>query len=153
LGCPNPRSNAESFFAASLNVEHTYAELDQINLDPSVANNWAVVSQNVNNVFWADQAFSLRLPFTFPRDDEFLMQSRFLDGTESNVLNGAQARFFCKNGYFPYYNADVAQDHMNSAQFRGPQGSNYFDCSCDDGKWVCNMHCRCEGFCPDDHQL
>jgi hypothetical protein len=149
-GCPNPRSNAQTFFAESLSVDHTYSDMDLINLNPSDVNSqWLNMGANGNGVVWAD---SHRLPFNFPRDSEAVYRvDNLLDNTVSNVRDGATARFFCKNGYHPYYNANVARDHLDSPQTMGPQVGSSFDCSCNNGKWECTMHCRCEGFCPDEH--
>lgn len=150
-GCPNPRINAGNFFAPSLNIEHTWSHLDDIDLNANEdEHTWVNIEQNGNLVIYAGRhEHSSIMPFSFPRDGSdrvFLIENN--DGTVSNVRDGAVARFHCKHGYHPYYNADIVKQYGIDATM-GPRDGNSFECSCEMGKWVCTKHCRCEGFCPD----
>lgn len=151
--CVNPRGNeALNFFAPSMNLEHTWSHKDEIDLHPhDEGNNW--VSINDNGVHYAgDHLHAVSMPYNFPRDHRAVYTNRFTDhfndiDTWANVLNGAVARFYCKAGYHPYYNADIVEAFGND-RVRGPQDSDNFECMCNNGKWECQKHCRCEGFCP-----
>jgi len=169
--CINPRSaQAMEFFAPGLNLEHTWSDKDLIQLFPHGHHydsdndaefrdqdaHW--YSLNDDHVHFAgEHLHSYRLPYHFPRDsmsvytslywDDLNGQPDHRDEHHSNVMNGAITKFTCKTGYYPYYNADIVQQY-GSERVRGPQEGDSFECICNNGKWECQKHCRCEGFCP-----
>ena len=149
IGCPNPRNHAGDFYAPGLNLQHTCRAQDEILLDPTIVGGPGFINiddserTNGNVIIWAE---SETFNFFTARHHQAVFKTQNTDGTIATVTNGATARFFCKKGFKPYYNADVA---LNDGKFTSRDADN-FACTCEDGIWNCNMHCRCEGYCVDE---
>merc|ERR1712176_1149902 len=145
LSCPDPRAAGvqTGFYGPSLNLIHTCSSLDQIKfLDETTYKNIAdmkKLSGTSEKLDFADVSTSNFMPYKFPFDDQFLMTTE----NGENVVEGTKYRAFCKKGFSPFYNADIAMENGSSQAM----ANRYFDCECKMGKWVCSHHCRCDGFC------
>lgn len=156
--CVNPRGNQDiDFFAPSMNLQHTWAHKDEIDLYPlDDGGHWISLADNHHGDeeyvhFAGSHAHNELMPYFFPRDHRAVYTTRYSDNLNqegwANVRNGAVSRFFCKAGYFPYYNADIVEQY-GMGRGAGPAEGDSFECVCNNGKWECQKHCRCEGFCP-----
>ena len=128
--CRVPREVAGTYWAPGLNVEHTCKSLDRVNIEVPI---------------YAD-ADHRQIGYTNPRasaSNEAIEAQVYIAEPLVNVKNGAKYTFTCKKGWKPYFNVDSV---MTGADV-GPQKGDGFECSCEDGIWVCNHHCRCEGLC------
>jgi len=66
------------------------------------------------------------------------------DSKRINAVEGVQVQFTCMKGFSPYLNWAEAVEANNF----GAMKENYFMCKCENGKWCCKHHCRCDKFCP-----
>ena len=143
--CKDPRQAgvANSYYAASLNLDHTCASKDQAHKggenDAWVdKTDFALADKNI--IFAADGN----------NDWHYTLEGQFAgakikEQQTATMINGSKYRVYCKKGFKPYFNAAVV---MSNGQ-TGPSKSDNFDCTCNNGQWVCNYVCRCDGFCDD----
>merc|ERR1712004_646972 len=141
----------------TLNLKHTLTTMDAFAPDAQV---FKLHRDQTANIFFADDARD-RIPswridqnrvlealgneINMKGDDyKMFVKTRNKKGQETNMIEGAKARFTCMKGFKPYLNWENAIQSGNW----GPANSNYFECTCKNGKWCCSHHCRCEKFCP-----
>jgi len=162
--CPDPRGVFGARMTATpesgsltLNLKHTLTTMDSFAPD---AQKFHLYRDNTASIFFADDARD-RVP-TWRVDQnrvsealgkemnmngdayKMFVKNANKKGQETNMIEGSKARFTCMKGFRPYLNWENAVQSGNY----GPANSNYFECTCKDGKWCCTHHCRCEKFCP-----
>ena len=140
--CKDPRQAgvANSYYAASLNLDHTCASKDQAH-------------KGGENDAWVDKAnFAADIVFAADANNDwaYTLEGQFAgakikEQQAATMVNGSKYRVYCKKGFMPYFNSAVV---MSNGQ-TGPSQANHFDCTCNNGQWVCNYVCRCDGFCDD----
>ena len=135
--CPDPRAKVGTYWAKSANVAHTCASLDQAHLG---GENDAWVPKADASIIFADVDTFANWPFTL--EGEF-SGTKIKEQQTATMLNGSKYRFTCKKGFSPYMNADNLMKFGRTT----PSASQSFDCVCNNGQWVCNEYCRCDGFC------
>ena len=128
--CRVPRDVVGSYWAPGLNIDHTCMSRDSINVE--------------NPVYATDAANTIG--YTNARATKAQADAKdqvYLAGPQVNVKNGAIYSFTCKKGWSPYFNFEAVVGGASAAA----QPGSGFDCTCNNGIWDCNMHCRCEGLC------
>jgi len=136
LGCVDPRANAKTAFAWSLNTDHTCSSLDSTKLKG--ASDFVLRSDT-------DLTYASTTPLGFPWNHYDSFAPRLLD--VGNAGDGTWARFQCRKGFKAYYNAHCAVASGNWAA----SNADHFDCLCENGRWLCQHECRCEGYCIKDN--
>ena len=144
--CVDPRLYAESFYAPGLRVKHTCMSLDTFTVGNKTMNfgDNGLVFANTNS---AGNKVGYVEPGNSLAENQIYIttHSGANSGIVATVKEGSIASFTCKKGYSPYLNANIAVN--GNGRLSGAQTGNGFNCVCEGGIWVCNMHCRCDGYC------
>lgn len=140
LACPNPRSDNSDVIeklSRTLHMRHTCASLDEIKLPDGVQ--FTNVQSQAQAVFANTDSLPVsnsKLSFTLPNDGETKVH-RATDN--ANVLQGSVYRFTCKKGF------RAVSNNWESRSLKSSVAITNFECTCENGRWVCNKFCICEG--------
>merc|ERR1712113_624537 len=128
--CADPRgvngavmlnSGRQNGMATSMDLSNTCASLDEYKFNGNtITPNYSITRRS-----YADHYMTMQ-------NEQYATVFDTVDS--SNMVDGVRARFTCRKGFKPYFNAVNAYNLNNW----GPQNGDGFECVCKDGNWMCN---------------